>query len=93
MQTLVPCICITESDSVLNHQNADHLHEYSHADSLYVHANYEQVNGQWVPYAYDKMQLEFVMLDPWVRTTLKVFEYLSFCHVGFVTLNGLGYLP
>jgi oligosaccharyltransferase complex subunit beta len=31
----------------------------------------ERVNGKWVPYKADDVQLEFIMLDPYVRTNLK----------------------
>lgn len=31
----------------------------------------EKVGALWIPYTYDGVQLEFVMLDPWIRTVLK----------------------
>eukprot|EP00026_Physarum_polycephalum_P009024 Phypoly_transcript_09134.p1 GENE.Phypoly_transcript_09134~~Phypoly_transcript_09134.p1 ORF type:complete len:441 (+),score=85.61 Phypoly_transcript_09134:55-1323(+) len=31
----------------------------------------ERVDGKWVPYKADDVQLEFIMLDPYVRTNLK----------------------
>lgn len=40
---------------------------------LYFSAEIEQFDeeiGQWTPYVAEDLQVELVMLDPWVRTTL-----------------------
>lgn len=34
-------------------------------------AEFDAVKNEWVPYVADDVQLEFVMLDPYVRTGLK----------------------
>eukprot|EP01088_Endostelium_zonatum_P017631 TRINITY_DN529_c0_g1_i1.p1 TRINITY_DN529_c0_g1~~TRINITY_DN529_c0_g1_i1.p1 ORF type:complete len:440 (+),score=86.08 TRINITY_DN529_c0_g1_i1:56-1375(+) len=45
---------------------------YKVTDRIYYSIDIEEWNGkQWVPYAGNDVQLEFTMLDPYVRATLK----------------------
>ena len=46
--------------------------EYKLKDEIQVSCDiYEKVNGKWVPYSANDVQLEFIMLDPYVRVTLE----------------------
>ena len=57
---------------------------------LYFAAEIEQFDeeiGQWTPYVAEDLQVELVMLDPWVRTTLVKGQgstYLAEFHVAFI---------
>ena len=46
--------------------------EYKLKDEIQVSCDiYEKSNGKWIPYSANDVQLEFIMLDPYVRTTLE----------------------
>ncbi|EGD75293.1 oligosaccharyltransferase OST48 [Salpingoeca rosetta] len=52
--------------------NNESSHEYTITDEVeYFLPIEEKVNGEWVPYTGNDVQLEFVRIDPFVRTPLK----------------------
>jgi len=76
-------------DGIFHHfanDNSFQPHEYKVYDDLVYNTDistYDHKSGQWVPYVADDLQLEFVMLDPYIRTGLKNVKGTSRYSVGF----------
>lgn len=76
-------------DGIFHHfanDNTFQPHEYKVYDDIVYNADistYDHKTGKWVPYVADDLQLEFVMLDPYIRTGLKNVKGTSRYSVGF----------
>lgn len=59
-------------DKSLVDSGRQQLQEYKLKDEIEVSCDiYEKVNGKWVPFSANDVQLEFIMLDPYVRVTME----------------------